>query len=122
MILRPDNSDELLTLIESVLIDGRLQPDTRALLASLFCRRNIEFFPLIADLGERAGAPIGPERARRMLNEMRAAGYVLRAFWAVPYTGKRPNYTSLAGSPGAIAIAAAKFSIGMRTPGEARNG
>lgn len=74
----------------------------------------IDLFPLIADLGEAARMPMGPERARRMLNEMRAAGYLLRAFWSVPYIGQRPQYTSLAGAPTAIAHAVAQFSVGMR--------
>jgi hypothetical protein len=120
MILRPESDAELLALIESVLIDSRLEPDTRALLASLFCRRSIELFPRIADLGACAGACIGPERARRMLNELRAGGYLVRAFWPVPFKGRTPTYTSLCGRPADVAIAVAERSTTKRTASKAK--
>ncbi len=120
MIVRPDSDADLLALVESVLIDTRLEPDTRALLAALFCRRDLENFPLIAGLGRVAATPIGPERGRRMLGEMRACGYLVRAFWPVPFKGRTPSYTSLCGRPQDVAVVVADRAMTRRTASKAK--
>ncbi|HWK96223.1 MAG TPA: hypothetical protein VNR39_12455 [Pseudolabrys sp.] len=114
MILRADSDREQLTVLGNVLADGRLDPDTRCLLAGLLADRSIENFPLIADLGPAARMTIGPERARRMFNQMRRAGYLVRAFWKVPYRGRRPAYSSICGAPELVVVAVSQFALTMR--------
>lgn len=119
MILRPKSDDSLMALVADVLTDARLEGDTRALLASFLIRRDLVNFPLVIDLGTAARMAIGPERARRMLNELRASGYLARAFWSVPFVGRAPAYSSICGAPDAIAAALAQFTVNMR-PAKAR--
>lgn len=103
MILRPDSDLELMTLVADVLHDIRLQGDTRALLAGLLLDRARPYFPLVADLGPAARMSIGDERARRMMNELRGAGYLVRVSWSVPYVNRSPAFASLCGAPQAVA-------------------
>ena len=116
MILRPEDDSGLLALLRDVLADVHLSGDTRALLASLLCCRDVENFPLLSALGATVGMSIGPERGRRMLNELRAGGYLVRAFWPVPYRGHVPAFTSVCGNPRAVAAMVARESVAMRTP------
>lgn len=107
MILRPSDDCELMALVAAVLVDDRLSGDTRALLAGLLIDRGRSYFPMLADLGNAARMQIGPERGRRVLNELRAAGYLARVFWTVPFVGTTPAYTGLAGEPRAVACVVA---------------
>lgn len=118
MILRPDSDREQLALIGNVLADGRLDGDTRAVLAGLLARREIENFPLLADLGATVRLSIGPERGRRILNQMRRSGFLVRAHWPVPYVARRPLYSSLCGPPELIVVAVSQLTVGRR-PGKA---
>lgn len=110
MILRPDSDLELMTLVADVLHDVRLEGDSRALLAGLLLDRARAYFPLVADLGPAARMAIGEERARRMMNELRGAGYLARVSWPVPYIGRSPAYASVCGAPEAIAAVLAAHS------------
>lgn len=114
MILRHESDREQLAVLGNVLVDGRLDPDTRCLLASLLADRRVEHFPLLADLGPATRMSIGPERGRRMLGQMRRAGYLVRAFWKVPYIGRRPSYSAICGAPELVVLAVSQFAAGMR--------
>ncbi|MBS0245501.1 MAG: hypothetical protein JSR61_02695 [Proteobacteria bacterium] len=117
MILRPDSDLELMTLAADVLHDVRLGGDTRALLAGLLLDRALAYFPLVADLGPAARMAIGEERARRMMNELRRAGYLARVSWSVPYVNRSPAYASLCGAPQAVAAMLARHDASNQRSG-----
>jgi len=117
MILRPDSDLELMTLVADVLHDVRLEGDTRGLLAGLLLDRARPYFPLVADLGVAARMAIGEERARRMMNELRRAGYLARVCWSVPYVNRSPAYASVCGAPQAVAAVLAQHGAGNQRSG-----
>jgi len=117
MILRPDDDLELMTLVADVLHDVRLEGDTRALLAGLLLDRARAYFPLVADLGLAARMVVGAERARRMMNELRGAGFLARVSWTVPYVGRSPAYASVCGAPHAVSAMLAQHGAANQRGG-----
>jgi hypothetical protein len=107
MILRPPDDAGLLALISEVLCNEVLPLDTRALLAALLARRDLENCPyritLTQTFGDEFGEPLGQFRISRMLSDAIRSGYMTRATWRVPHHGKRPAYSFAIGSREAIA-------------------
>lgn len=101
MILRPAADADLVSLITSVLTDRTLRFDTRAMLAALLARRGLENCPVrdgLAGICKERGQPAGQFRLNRMIRDAVAAGYMVRANWAVPRVGRSPAYSFVVGS------------------------
>jgi|SRR6185312_213348 len=102
MILRPDSDADLISTIAKVLADEAIQLDTRAMVALLLARRDLQRCPLKLDLPAILGIEAGTARIARMVREAIAAGYMTRAAANVPRDGRRWLYSFIVGMKTAV--------------------
>lgn len=126
MIIRPPSDTELLDMIAQIALDGSMQMDTRAMICAIFALRDLQTFPSMVTLQEmlstRTGEALGKIRLARMVREVKAAGYLIRADWHVRRRRGVPIYTHCLGHPVVIAdfVESARRAASARGPLDGR--